>query len=273
MKRLTLDGERLMAIKNIVVHQDRTKNCATRLKVAAAIGKQHGAHIKVVFARGGWKESISESAQDAKAEFQTLMAGVDAEWVEADAFNPDKNLVDQLLWHTRHSDMVIVGQYNEHDHGFAPKTLVEQMMLESGRPVLVIPHVWKLATLGDRVMVAWDRKRESTRAVNDALPLLQQASLVELVAVTSKKPAPDRKFDRCADLATHLGYHGITAVTNNLIARDIDIANLLLSIITDGDIDMVVMGGYGHARLRETVLGGVTKDLLAQMPVPVLMSH
>ena len=262
-----------MAIKNILVHQDSTHNCATRLKVAVALAKEHSAHLKVVFARGGWKESITESAQESRKEFESLVKGVDAEWVEADAFDPDKNLVDQLLWHTRHSDLVILGQYNERDHGFSPKTLVEQLMLESGRPVLVIPHGWKLAPIGDRVMVAWDRKRESTRAVNDAMPFLERATLVELVAVTSKKPAANKKFDRCADLAIHLGHHGIQSVTNNLIARDIDIANLLLSIITDGDIDMVVMGGYGHARLRETVLGGVTKDLLMQMPVPVLMSH
>lgn len=262
-----------MAIKNILVHQDSTQNCATRLRVAVALAKQHDAHLKVVFARGGWKASITESAQKSRNEFDSLVQGVDAEWIEADAFDPDKNLVDQLLWHTRHSDLVVLGQHNERDHGFAPKTLVEQLMLESGRPVLVIPHSWKFAPFGDRIMVAWDRKRESTRAVNDALPFLTRASLVELVAVTSKKPAPDKKFDRCADLAVHLGFHGIQSVTNNLIARDIDITNLLLSIITDGDIDMVVMGGYGHARLRETVLGGVTKDVLTQMPVPILMSH
>lgn len=270
---MTQDGEALMALKNIMVHQDNTRHCATRLQVAAAIAQAHGAHIKVVFARGGWQQAIAESAQQAREAYQSAMAGLDAEWIEADAFDPDKNLVDQLLWHARHADMVVLGQYNEADHGFAPKTLVEQLMLESGRPVLVVPHAWKFGPVGDRIMVAWDRKRESTRAVNDALPFLKKASLIELVAVTSKKPAPEKKFDRCADLAVHLGYHGINAMTNNLIARDIDIANLLLSIITDGDIDMVVMGGYGHARLRETVLGGVTRDLLAQMPVPVLMSH
>ena len=262
-----------MAIKNILVHQDRTKNCKTRLKLGVALAKQHQAHLKVVFARGGWKESITEFALEARQEFDALAMGVDAEWIAADAFNPDMNLVDQLLWHTRHADIAIVGQYNEKDRGFSPKTLVEQLMLESGRPVLVVPYSWKYAALGVRVMVAWDRKRESVRAVNDAIPLLTKAKLVELVAVTSKKPSVDKKFDRCADLAKHLACHGITSVTNNLVAKDIDIGNLLLSIITDGDIDMVVMGGYGHARLRETVLGGVTKDILAQMPVPVLMSH
>lgn len=263
-----------MAIKNILVHQDQTKNCVTRLKLAVQLAKKHNAHLKVIFARGGWRESIQESVVEAKAEYQEFIEGkVDSEWVEADAFDPEMNLVDQLLWHSRHSDLVILGQYNEADHGYAPKNLAEHMVLESGRPVLLVPHSWHFTPVGKRIMVAWDRKRESVRAVNDAIPLLKKAKLVELVAVTSKKPSAAKRFDRCQDLAVHLGYHGIDAKTNNLIAKDIDILNLLLSVVTDGDIDMVVMGAYGHARIREMVLGGVTREVFSQMPVPVLMSH
>lgn len=263
-----------MAINNILVHQDQTKNCATRLKLAIHLAKKHKAHLKVVFARGGWPESVAENAKAAQQEFNNIQEEVvDSEWIEADAYDADMNLVDQLLWHSRHSDLVILGQYNEKDHGFAPKNLAEQLMLEAGRPVILVPHSWHYTPVGKRIMVAWDRKRESVRAVNDSIPMLKKAKLVELVAVTSKKPSPEKKFDRCADLATHLAYHGIDAETNNLIARDIDIANLLLSVITDGDIDMVVMGGYGHARIREMVLGGVTRDIFSQMPVPVFMSH
>jgi len=263
-----------MAIKNILVHQDQTKACSARLQLAVKLAKQHDAHLKVMFARGGWRESIKESVEDAKAEYNALVEGqVSSEWIEADAYDPEMNLVDQMLWHARHSDLMVLGQHNEIDHGYSPKNLAEQLVLACGRPILLVPHSWKPAKIGKRIMVAWDRKRESTRAVNDAIPFLQKAKLVELVAVTSKVPDPGKKFDRCADLAKHLSFHGIDAKTNNLIARDIDILNLLLSAITDGDIDMVVMGAYGHARIREMVLGGVTKDIFSQMPVPVLMSH
>lgn len=263
-----------MAIKNILVHQDQTKNCATRLRLAVSIAREHGAHLKVMFARGGWRESIQDSVKEAKEEYARLIKdNVSSEWIEADAYDPKKNLIDQMLWHARHSDLMILGQYDENDHGYAPANLVEQLVLTAGRPLLVVPHSWHLAPIGRRIMVAWDRKRESTRAVNDAIPFLQAAKLVELVAVTSKVPDPKNKFDRCHDLAKHLAHHGIDAKTNNLIARNIDILNLLLSAITDGDIDMVVMGAYGHAKIREMVMGGVTRDIFKQMPVPVLMSH
>lgn len=263
-----------MAIKNILVHQDQTKSCVTRLKLAVDLAKKHDAHLKVIFARGGWRESIQESAEEAKIEYKNwVQSQVSSEWIEADAYDPELNLVDQLLWHARHSDLIILGQYNEDDHGYAPKNLAEQLVLEAGRPLLLVPHSWKLSDIGKRIMVAWDRKRESTRAVNDSIPFLKQAKVVELVAVTSKVPDKSKKFDRCKDLAIHLEFHGIKAKTNNLLARDIDILNLLLSAITDGDIDMAVMGAYGHARIREMVLGGVTKEIFSQLPVPVLMSH
>lgn len=262
-----------MGLKNILVHQDQTKASRARLELAVFLSKQHDAHLKVIFARGGWRQSISEHAREAKREFDELAADINAEWIEGDAYNPDKNLIDQLTWHARHSDLLILGQYNETDHGFAPANLVETMMLTCGRPVLIVPHIWRFKELGQEIMVAWDRNRESVRAVNDAIPFLKRARRVHLVAVTSKKPAPEKKFDRCQDLATHLSYHGIEAETNNLVARDIDITNLLLSVLTDGHIDLMVMGGYGHARVREMVLGGVTRDILKQMPVPVLMSH
>jgi nucleotide-binding universal stress UspA family protein len=123
----------------------------------------------------------------------------------------------------------------------------------------------------DHVMVCWDSGRAAARAIGDAMPLLQRAGRIEVVIVTNESGKQDQIEG--ADIGTHLARHGLNVELKRIPLGDIDVAATLLSHAADEGVDFIVMGGYGHSRLREFVLGGVTRSILRSMTAPVLMSH
>jgi len=177
---------------------------------------------------------------------------------------------DQLGRLARRFDMAVVGQA-EGDKGMADEVVDEGVLFECGRPVIFVPFIQKIGLKLDRVMVCWDGSRAATRAIADSIPLLQKAKEVEIVLVTSKSFKVDEAPG--ADLAKHLARHKLDVNLKRITSPEIDIASTILSYAADSGADMIVMGGYGHSRLREFVLGGVTRSILETMTVPVLMSH
>jgi len=170
----------------------------------------------------------------------------------------------------RRFDLSIVGQ-TEPDKVAPEELIVEGALFDSGRPVLVVPYIQKGGLKLDRVMVCWDGSRNATRAVADAMPLLHKAKAVDVVIVANDKGKDDELPG--ADIAQHLARHDLAVDLKRIVATDTDIANTLLSHAADTSADFIVMGGYGHSRLREFILGGATRGILASMTVPVLMSH
>ncbi|RJF75807.1 universal stress protein [Rhodopseudomonas palustris] len=150
--------------------------------------------------------------------------------------------------------------------------LIEQVLFDSGRPVLIVPYIQKDAVKLDRVVCCWDGSRAATRAINDARPFLRRAAVVELLIVRDQKVRDDSEL-RGIEMANHLARHGIKLDIKVITAPDIGVAGTILSHVADTAADLLVMGGYGHSRLREFVLGGVTREMLASMTVPVVMSH
>ena len=177
---------------------------------------------------------------------------------------------DQLGRLGRRFDMVVVGQA-EGDKGMAEEVVDEGVLFECGRPVIFVPFIQKIGLKLDRVMVCWDGSRAATRAIADSIPLLQKAKEVEIVLVTSKGFKADEAPG--VDLAKHLARHKLDVNLKRITSPEIDVASTILSYAADSSADMIVMGGYGHSRLREFVLGGVTRSILESMTVPVLMSH
>lgn len=147
--------------------------------------------------------------------------------------------------------------------------LIEAALFESGRPVIVVPYIHKSGINLDRIVCCWDGSRTAARAVNDAIPLLKQAKSVELLRVTDEQTDEIRGFD----IANHLARHGLKIDLNVVPAAGVDVANRILSHAADTSADMLVMGGYGHSRLREFLLGGVTRRILETMTLPTFMSH
>ena len=170
----------------------------------------------------------------------------------------------------RRSDLSIVAQAESATAGL-DRLIVEAALFESGRPVVIVPYFQKGALKLDNVMVCWDGGRTAARAIADAMPFLARAKAVEVISVTGE-PGKDGEVAG-ADIAHHLARHGVKVEVERLVAGEIDVANTILSYAADTGTDFIVMGGYGHSRLREVVLGGVTREMLKSMTVPVLMSH
>ena len=148
--------------------------------------------------------------------------------------------------------------------------VIEAALFQSGRPLLVVPYVHKDALRLDRIMICWDGSRHAARAVADALPLLSNAQDVEIVTVAAQDKTEEIPG---GEIAAHLARHGMKVAVERIVAPDEDVANVILSHAADNSTDLLVMGGYGHSRLREFILGGATRGILSAMTVPTLMSH
>ena len=172
------------------------------------------------------------------------------------------------------SDIVVLSQADPKDpsHSWAQQ-FVEEVVLQSARPTLIVPYAGQFDTIATRVMVAWDDSREAARAIRDALPLLRLARRVEVVSWTeSAKGEHELRSARLAALQRWLLWQGVGAEVK-IEKREMGVAESMLSHAADLDADLIVMGAYGHSRWTERVLGGVTRGLLEAMTVPVLMSH
>ena len=177
---------------------------------------------------------------------------------------------DQLARMGRRFDLIVLGQATREQP--TPEDLVDEgVLFDSGRPVVFVPFIQKAGLKLDRVIVCWDGGRAATRAIGDAMPFLEKAKQIEVVVVGSKPPKSDEVSG--ADLGQHLARHGVKVDVKRITSPDIDVASTVLSYAADSSADMIVMGGYGHSRLREFVLGGATRAILESMTVPVMMSH
>jgi nucleotide-binding universal stress UspA family protein len=170
----------------------------------------------------------------------------------------------------RRFDLAIVGPA-EPDKGAVEELIAESALFESGRPVIMVPYIQKAPLKLDQVMVCWDGSRPASRAIADAMPILERAGQVELVIVANERGKQDEIPG--ADMGEHLARHGLKVDVKRITMGDIDVADALLSHAADSGADFIVMGGYGHSRLREFVLGGATRSILRAMTAPVLMSH
>ncbi len=283
--------------KDILVHLDEGPRSATRLKVAVDLARRQAAHLTAIFVvdipgsdlfygagmpyagGGGMNEMVSSLRADAVSradacaqEFRDALRreGLEGEWrmVEGDT-------VALLALHARYADLTVLGQPNEEEpyKGPSADAVLVSVMMSSGRPVLAIPYAGRFEQVGDRVLVAWNASRELTRAINDALPLLKHATMVTVLAVNPKHGIEGHGDVPAADIALHLARHGVKAEAAHTIAKDISEGDALLSYAADLGVDLIVSGGYGHSRAREMVFGGVTRTLLQEMTVPMLLSH
>jgi nucleotide-binding universal stress UspA family protein len=215
------------------------------------------------------REENSKAADDAVSRFAAgaKKAGVSAQTRILDA--TFGGATTQFAQIARRFDLAIVGQA-QREHGASEELMIEGALFESGRPVIVVPYIQKAGLTLERVLACWDGGRTAARAIGDAMPLLERAKAVDLVIV-----AEERKNDEIsgAAMSEHLARRGVAVDVKRMSAGDIAIEDVILSYAADSGADFMVMGGYGHSRLREFVLGGVTRGILASMTVPVLMSH
>jgi nucleotide-binding universal stress UspA family protein len=215
------------------------------------------------------REENSKAARGAVSYFEAAArkAGVAAEVQTLDStFGGAATLFASIA---RRFDLAIVGQA-QREHGAAEELMIEGPLFESGRPLIVVPYIQKRGLTLERVLACWDGSRTAARAIGDAMPLLERAKVVDLVTVTEERKAEEPGGVSMSD---HLARHGVKASAKRLTKGDLAIQDVILSYAADSGADFMVMGGYGHSRLREFILGGVTRGILSEMTVPVLMSH
>lgn len=278
-----------MAYKTILVHVDDSRQAPERIRIAARLAKMHDAHLIGAAATGISRyafqggttlppdpnlalhlEHLRQRAQHALdlAELLARQEGAlsfEKRLLEDDASGGLGGLVG-------YCDLVVIGQVDPTE---AASTVLsdfpEYIVFTGGRPALITPYSGAFPRIGKRILIAWDGGRSATRAVTDALPLLRQADLVQ-VAIFNQDGTAAQELPIGSDIALYLARHGIK--TELLPSRPSgDIGDSLLTLAADLGSDLIVMGGYGHSRFREILLGGVTRTILASMTVPVLMSH
>jgi nucleotide-binding universal stress UspA family protein len=279
-----------MAYKTILVHVDDTDRSKAQLDVAIRLALDHQAYLVGAYLVSTPEISPSVAAllpheiaemrvreagaaqHRAEDTFRaaTAAAGLSAiEW-RAPAGDP----LNAAVANGRCADLIVVGQRDARDpDGVFAQELVSITLLASGRPTLVVPYIGALRALGQRVLVAYDGGREATRAIADAMPILRSAKQVNVVTVNADGAMRQGSAQPGSHLALWLERQGVNAQIAPSDTTDISIGEWFLSRAADLGTDLIVMGGYGHTRLRELVLGGVTRTMLETMTVPVLMSH
>lgn len=266
-----------MTLKNILVHLDNSHHSSSRLELAIGLAQRHQAHLTALYiTTHPYYEPQHVDTEEKKvrvqAEFNARIgsAGVNAELLTLDWKVTGVSVTEIINLHAHYSDLVIVGQTgsNSQDRD-TPADLPERVVLGSGRPVLIVPYTGSYKDFGTRVLVAWKSGRESTRAVNDAIPLLAKANVVNILIVNPADPSTNEGERLCG----HLAYHDIKAGAEQATATGISVGDNLLNRASVEGSDLLVMGAYTHTRLGALTLGDVARHILKHMTVPVLMSH
>jgi nucleotide-binding universal stress UspA family protein len=197
------------------------------------------------------------------------LAGIEGEW----HLVPDGDSAS-LIELAKSVDVTITGQRppNRRSDG-AARFRPEDLVVAAGRPVLVVPYAGTFETVGKRVLVAWDGTREANRALHDALPLMTEAEAVTVMFVGAQEKELEQSRPALGRIVGHLQRHEIKAASEETLRGSLAISDLLLSRAADLAVDLIVTGGYHHSQLREALIGGVSRELLEHMTVPVLMSH
>lgn len=214
-----------------------------------------------------------ENAKAAKAAVARFEAAAKAAGLSAEVRILDASIAgaaDLFGRIARRFDLAVVGQARPRE-GSSEELLIEGALFESGRPVVIVPYVQSEGLKLERALVCWDASRPATRAIADALPFLRRARAVEIVAVSGEHGKGGELAG--TNMARHLARHGINAELKRVSAGDADVPSAIRAHAVEAGADFMVMGGYGHSRLREFILGGVTRTILTSTTIPVLMSH
>lgn len=274
--------------KTLLAHFDSTERAATRLRLTAGLAQDFDAHLAAVYsimsplysepfvADGGAfvaQELLrfqERKDQEARAAFDKLVPslGRAVEW-RAESGDPATVVNEQA----RYADLIVLGQYDDSQQNDVTPDFIGRVIMGSGRPVLVIPYAGEFETIGRRPMLAWNASREAGRAVSSSMPLLRRADEVQVTTFNARGGRGGHGDVPGADIATFLARHGVKANVSGSTSKDVDIGNQILSRADDFQSDLIVMGGYGHSRAFEFVMGGATRTLLESMTVPVLFAH
>lgn len=273
----------MSTLKSLLVHVDASPQAAVRLQLAEQLALAHGAQATAIYAVVSALLRYP-MAMAAGADMAPMLAEVDQQrleaarkryaatvkpahvaWLECSG-QPIADVAQQALY----ADLLVLGQrgVDENRDVDVPADFVSSVLIASGRPAIVLPHIATTPAKLERVLIAWKPTRESARAVTAALPILQQARKVTVASFDEGEEAAAE-----AGILGYLRQHGVQATFKRAVASKAEVGEQLLSLAADEQADLLVMGCYGHGRAREWVLGGASRTVIASMTIPVLMSH
>lgn len=278
-----------MAIKDIVVHLSGAEGGKAVVEAAVALAQKHEARLIGLFAGVPYdmptyviaqlpaevitahQQHVEATAKAAADMFEKACTanGISHDYREGDWREPVDNVVNL---HARYADLVMIAQPNDGAIAHA-REVADRIVLGSGAPVIVVPANAAKKGIGDKVLVGWDGGPHAARAIRDALPILEKASAVKVLAVDPKPGRAGLGDLPGADLSAFLATHGVKAEADHMKSVGGDVGATILNEASDFGADLIVCGGYGHSRIGELLLGGVTDTLMEQAAVAVLMSH
>jgi nucleotide-binding universal stress UspA family protein len=284
-----------MAYKTILVHLDNSKHTGDRIAVAAALARlEQGTHVIGAAMTGisrfimgatiptpegsGSISYIDTQITALRSQAETLLDEFDMAAVKAGLTSYERRLVDDesyggISLQARYADLMVLSQEDPEDPGAGiTSDLPEYIAMTSGRPVLVLPYAGKVPAAFRNILVAWDASLEATRAVHHALPLLQRADCVRVVVFNSSRQPDVHGQEPGADVALYLSRHNVNV---EVLQQEVqaDVGNALMSLCADLQMELMVMGCYGHTRFHEILLGGVSRTILQSMTIPIFMAH
>jgi nucleotide-binding universal stress UspA family protein len=219
------------------------------------------------------QRTLNEQAENIANEFKRLTdnQGVSVEWRRLDA--GAMGIAAPLIEAATCADLVVVSQINARDAWEVRAAVPERILMESRRPLLLIPEGGATNQIGSHVLIGWNGASEAARAVFDAMPLLLSAEHVEVFTFGDVMHTAQAGFSPADDIAASIARHGVTVEAHHIERDDRSAGTALLARATEQHHDLLVIGGYGQSRFSEFIFGGVTRHVLANMSVPVLMSH
>ena len=277
-----------MAIKQLLVHLDHSSGCKNRLESGFELVKRFDAQLQGIFVVPdiiipAYVEAqisvdlmvdISEKAiARAREQVTTYQAMADDAGVTMQFQVVEGQQTPILREHSKYSDLLLLGQDNPDDPDNSSHELADDLLLEGACGCLVIPHSGDIPAPGKRILVAWNASRESARAVREAMPFLTRAEQVVVLSSEPDRSKESSEHAHAREIASYLSAHGIDSVSSGISDVDLSPAEAIMAQATEMKADLIVMGAYGHMRLREIILGGTTRELLKQVPVTLLLAH
>jgi len=280
-----------MIFKNLLVFIDGAEDSNVAFETAAAIADHWDAHLTVVAVTAHPSFNLGYQSVAASQLYFTDLERAHAEAAElaetARAFLLAKGLSGSVRWgsdtssglseiaaiNSYDSDLVLVSQPGEDEFGSLRTAVLEGVLFDSGRPLVVVPRGWTSGIFGEQIMIAWLPSREAARAIHDAMPFILAPGRATVAIVDPS--IGDREYgeEPGADIAASLARHGVEVTVDQLPRSDRSVAEAIREHAVACSADLIVMGGYGHSRLREAIIGGVTRDMIANTSVPLLISH
>ncbi|MFC4160684.1 universal stress protein [Chitinimonas lacunae] len=279
-----------MHYKSLLVHVDSDPRSAVRLRLAVELAERFDARITGLFVALAptfsdpvadvsqaslYEVLLAERRRAAKAARETFereTAGFDPqrlEWREHVGMP-----IHTTCQHARYHDLVVLGQANpDIQIDGLPASFPEDVVCASCRPALIVPYRGEFSRIGRRILVGWNTSNEATRAITDALPLLQGAERTTVLTADPENSGDDHGQQPGADIALYLARHGAKVEVRTQKSSGRDAGEVLLDVANIAEDDLIVMGLYGHSRMREQILGGASRTVLRHMTLPLLVSH